>query len=208
MTIGILGRKLGMTRIFNEEGQAVPVTVVEAGPCPVVGLMTDEKDGYRAVQVGFGELKPHKVNKPMKGEFDKAGVEPRRWLREFRVEGLEGFEVGKEIKVSLFEVGEKVDVSGTSKGKGYAGFIKRHNGHRGPQSHGASKFHRKPGSSGASSSPSRVFKGQTMPGQLGNETVTVKNLVVAGIDEENNLILVKGAIPGARNGLVVVRKKG
>lgn len=207
MTIGILGRKLGMTRIFDEEGQAVPITVVEAGPCPLVGLMTVEKDGYSAVQLGFGELKPHKVNKPMKGEFDKAGVEPRRWLREFRVEDLEGFEVGKEINVSLFEVGEKVDVSGTSKGKGYAGFIKRHNGTRGPMSHGASKFHRKPGSSGASSSPSKIFKGQTMPGQMGNETVTVKNLVVAGIDVENNLILVKGAIPGARNGLVVVRKK-
>ncbi len=208
MTIGILGRKLGMTRIFDEDGKAVPVTVVEAGPCPVVGLMTDERDGYRAVQVGFGDLKPHKVNKPMKGEFQKAGVEPRKWLREFRVDDLDGYEVGGELNVTLFEVGEKVDVTGTSKGKGYAGFIKRHNGNRGPQSHGSSKFHRKPGSSGGSSYPGRVFKGQSMAGQLGNETATVKNLMVAGIDEENHLLLVKGAIPGARNGLVVVRKKG
>ncbi|MBL3593170.1 MAG: 50S ribosomal protein L3 [Synergistaceae bacterium] len=207
MTIGLLGRKLGMTQIFDEAGRAVPVTVVEVGPCPITALRTEEKHGYMAVQLGFGAIKPHKVTKPVKGQFEKAGLEPCRWLREFRLESLEGFEVGKVLDASLFEAGEKIDVTGTSKGKGFAGFIKRHNGNRGPSSHGASKFHRRPGSSGGSSYPGKVFKGQVMPGQMGDEKVTVKNLDVVAVDSENNLLLVKGAVPGARNGLVVVRKK-
>ncbi|MDD4365940.1 MAG: 50S ribosomal protein L3 [Synergistales bacterium] len=207
MAIGILGRKLGMTQIFDEAGRAIPVTVVEAGPCPVTALRTEEKNGYTAVQVGFGAVKPHKVTKPMGGQFKKVGLEACRWLREFRLDSLEGYEIGKVLGVSLFEVGEKVDVTGTSKGKGFAGFIKRHNGNRGPSSHGASRFHRRPGSSGGSSYPGKVFKGQVMPGQMGDEKVTVKNLDVVAVDNENNLLLVKGAIPGARNGLVVVRKQ-
>ena len=207
MTIGILGRKLGMTQIFDEAGRAVPVTVVEAGPCPVTALRDDETNGYRAVQVGFGAIKPHKVTKPMEGQFKKAGVDACRWLREFRLDSTEGYDVGKILDVTLFEAGEKVDVTGTSKGKGFAGVIKRHNKSRGPMSHGASRFHRRPGSSGASSYPGKVFKGQFMPGQMGDERVTVRNLVVVAIDSENNLLLVRGAIPGARNGLVVVRKQ-
>lgn len=206
MTMGILGRKLGMTQLFDEEGKAIPVTIVEAGPCPVVAHKSPEKDGYSAVQLGFEEKRPHKVNKSEKGTFEKAGVVPTKFLREFRVEDLETYPVGSSVTVEIFEAGEVVDVSGTSKGKGFAGVIKRHNFNRGPQSHGASLFHRRPGSAGASSYPGHIFKGKTMPGQMGNEKVTVKNLKIFAVDPEHNLIIVKGSIPGATKSLVFIRK--
>ena len=206
MTMGMLGRKLGMTQLFDEEGRAVSVTIVEAGPCPVVAHKSPEKDGYSAVQLGFEEKRPHKVTKPEKGTFDKAGVAPVHHLREFRVEDLETYPVGSAVTVELFEAGETVNVTGTSKGKGFAGVVKRHNFNRGPQSHGASLFHRRPGSSGASSYPGHVFKGKKMPGQMGNEKVTVKNLKIFAVDPEHNLLIVKGSIPGATKSLVFIRK--
>lgn len=207
MSLGILGVKVGMTQIFDEEGQAVPVTVVEAGPCKVVALRKPEVEMYSAIVLGFGKVKAHRLNKPMLGVYKKAGIEPKRWLREFRLDDVTGYEVGQTIDVTIFEVGEVVDVTGTSKGKGFAGVMKRHGFGGGPASHGASLFHRRAGSSGASSFPSHVFKGKTMPGRMGNERVTVKNLKVVAVDKENNLLLIKGAIPGPRNGLVMVHKK-
>lgn len=206
--IGILGQKVGMTRVYNEAGQAIPVTVIAAGPCPVVDLRTPEKNGYSAVLLGFGERKPHKVTRPMAGTFKKAGVNPCRWLREFRVDDASDWEVGGTVDVSLFEAGETVNVTGTSKGKGFAGVMKRYNFGGAQASHGVSKTHRKPNSSGASAYPSRVFKGKTMPGRMGFERVTIKNLTVVAVDLENNLLLVKGAVPGAKNGLVLVHKQG
>jgi len=207
MSLGILGVKVGMTQIFDEGGQAVPVTVVEAGPCKVVALRKPEVEMYSAIVLGFGKVKAHRLNKPMLGVYKKAGIEPKRWLREFRVDDVTGYEVGQTIDVTIFEVGEVVDVTGTSKGKGFAGVMKRHGFGGGPASHGASLFHRRAGSSGANSFPSHVFKGKTMPGRMGNERVTVKNLKVVAVDKENNLLLIKGAIPGPRNGLVMVHKK-
>ena len=208
MSLGILGQKLGMTRIFNEAGQSVPVTVVAAGPCPVVEVRTPEKNGYSAVLLGFGERKAHKVTKPMKGQFERAGVAPCRWLREFRIDNAADYKVGSTIDVTVFAEGEAVSVTGTSKGKGFAGVMKRYNFGGLQATHGVSVSHRKPASSGASSYPSHVFKGKTMPGQMGNERVTVKNLTVVAVDKENNLLLIKGAVPGAKNGLVLVRKQG
>jgi len=208
MSMGILGKKVGMTQLFDENGRAVPVTVVEAGPCPVVAVRTPAKEGYSAVQLGFGALKPHKVTKPMKGTFEKAGVEPKRWLREFRIDDVAPYQVGQTITVELFAAGEKIDVTGRSKGKGFAGAMKRWNFKGGPASHGCSVFHRRSGSTGAHSWPGRVFKGKKNAGHMGDERVTVKNLEVFAIDTENNLLLVKGSIPGARNGLVLVRKQG
>jgi len=207
MSIGILGRKLGMTQIYNEEGHAVPVTVVEAGPCPVLEVKTPDRNGYSAVTLGFGELKPHKVKKPAKGFFDKIQVEPKKNIKEFRVNDPAEYEIGQEVTVSMFEVGDKVNVSGKSKGKGFAGVMKRFNYGGNPATHGVSKTHRKPGSSGGSSYPGRVFKGKTMPGRMGDEKVTVKNLSVVAVDPGNNLLLIKGAIPGARNSLVMVFKQ-
>lgn len=207
MSMGILGRKLGMTQIYDEKGQAVPVTVVEAGPCNIVAVRTMESNGYSSVSLGFGDVKPAKLNKPYRGIFEKNGLEPKRWIREFRIDSTDGLEVGGVVSVALFEEGDTVHVTGKSKGKGFAGVIKRHHFKGGPASHGASKFHRQPGSSGASSSPSHVFKGKTMPGRMGGDRVTVKNLSVAGIDPENNLLLIKGAVPGPRNGLVMIRKQ-
>ncbi|ACZ19416.1 50S ribosomal protein L3 [Thermanaerovibrio acidaminovorans] len=206
MSMGILGRKVGMTQVFDAEGRAVPVTVVEAGPCQVVEVRTPEKNGYSAVQLGFGSVKPGSVNRPMKGYFAKNGVEPKRWLREFRVDEGHGYEKGQYVKVDLFSEGETVDVVGVSKGKGYAGVMKRFGFGGGPASHGSSKFHRQPGSSGANSYPGHIFKGKTMPGRMGGERVTVKNLKVFAVDVENNLILLRGAIPGAKDGLVLIRK--
>ena len=207
MGIGILGKKMGMTQIFDSEGQAVAVTVIAAGPCPVVAVRTPEQNGYSAVLLGFEAVKSHKLSKPVKGFFDKNGVTPQRTLREFRIEKTDGYDIGQEIKVDLFEAGEKIDVSGVSKGKGFAGVMKRY--HFGGQqfSHGTSVMHRHGGSSGAISYPGRVFPGKRMPGHMGNDNVTVKNLTVMAIDLENNLLLVKGAIPGARNSLVVLYKK-
>ncbi len=207
MGIGILGKKVGMAQIFDEQGQAVAVTVIAAGPCPVVAVRTPEQNGYSAVLLGFGAIKPHKLSKPLKGLFDKHKLEPRRTLREFRLETADGYEIGQEIRVDLFETGEKVDVRGVSKGKGFAGVMKRY--HFGGQqfSHGTSVMHRHGGSSGAISYPGRIFPGKRMPGHMGSEKVTVKNLTIMAVDPENNLLLVKGAVPGAKNSLVTLYKK-
>jgi len=204
MKKGILGRKLGMTQIFDESGKIIPVTVIEAGPCVVVQKKTTEKDGYDAIQVGFEDIREKLVNKPRKGQFAKAGVSLRRFIREFRLEDISGYEVGQEIKVDVFVVGEKIDVSGVSKGKGFQGTIKRWNAHRGPMSHG-SKFHRAVGSMGASSSPSRTFKNKKLPGHMGNVNSTVLNLQVAKVMPEKNIILIKGGVPGPNKGFVVIR---
>ena len=197
----ILGTKVGMTQIFAEDGLVIPVTVVKAGPCVVVQKKTVETDGYDAVQIGFGEIKEKNVTKPLQGHFKKAGVAPTRFLREVDITDLE---VGSEIKADVFEAGELVDVTGTSKGKGFKGVIARHGQHRGPMSHG-SRYHRRPGSMGACSSPSRVFKGKNLPGRTGGLTVTVQNLKVVSVDAERDIILVKGAIPGANGSLVTIK---
>ena len=204
MKKGIIGKKIGMTQIFDEAGKVIPVTVIEAGPCVVVQKKTAENDGYEAVQLGFGEVKVARVNKPMKGHFDKADVAPKKTLKEFRLDSIEGIEVGSIIKADIFEVGEIVDVKGTSKGHGTAGAIKRWNFSRLRMTHGTGTNHRHAGSLGACSSPSRVFKGKKMAGHYGHETVTVQNLTVAKVDAENNLIAIKGAIPGPKGGIVVI----
>ncbi|MDK0629065.1 50S ribosomal protein L3 [Clostridium perfringens] len=204
MKKAIIGKKVGMTQIFDENGRVIPVTVVEAGPCVVVQKKTVETDGYDAIQVGFGELREKLVNKPRKGHFAKAGVSLRRTLKEFRMEDVANYNVGDEIKVDTFEIGDKVDVSGVSKGKGFQGTIKRWNASRGPMSHG-SKFHRAPGSMGAASDPSRTFKNKRMPGHMGAKNITVLNLEVVKIMPEKNIILIKGGIPGPNKGTVVIR---
>jgi large subunit ribosomal protein L3 len=206
MSIGVLGKKVGMTQVFDDDGKAVPVTVIEAGPCPVVEIRTPEKNSYSAVQLGFIEEKPGRVNKPSKGYFDKQGITPVRFLREFRVNDVSGYSVGQRITVALFSSGEKVDVCGISKGKGYQGGMKRHHFSGGPASHGASKVHRKPGSSGANSYPGHIFKGKKMAGRMGGDRVTTKGLSVFLVDEENNLILIRGSVPGANDGLVLIMK--
>ncbi len=211
MLNGLLARKLGMTQVFAPDGTLIPVTVLEAGPCYVVQRRTKEKDGYDAVQVGFLTQKPQRLTKPVREHLKKAGFadnEPMpRHLKEFRINPDDEFELGQEIKVAdVFAEGDKVAVTGKSKGKGFAGVIKRHGFHRGPMSHG-SRFHRFPGSAGPSATPSHVRKGKKNPGHAGNKTVTVKNLEVVAVDPENNLLLVKGAVPGAVRSLVVVRKK-
>ena len=193
-----------MTQIFDEAGNVIPVTVVEAGPCTVTQIKTVENDGYQAVQVGFGDVKVSRVNKPMKGHFDKADVAPKKTLKEFRLENIDGIEVGNILKADTFEVGEIVDVKGTSKGHGTAGAIKRWNFSRLRMTHGTGPNHRHAGSLGACSSPSRVFKGKKMAGHYGHETVTVQNLKIAKVDAENNLIAIKGAIPGPKGGIVVI----
>ena len=202
---GILGRKLGMTQIFTEDGIMVPVTVVEAGPMVITQLKTVENDGYQAVQVGYGEVKEKSLNKPQKGHFAKAGVGLKKFVREFRSEDVANYTLAQELNVSMFEVGQKVDVTGTSKGKGFQGPIKRHNQSRGPMSHG-SRYHRGPGSMGAASDPSRVFKGKKLAGHMGAVRRTIQNLEVIRVDADKNLILIKGAIPGPKKGLVVVKK--
>ncbi|MBU5485032.1 50S ribosomal protein L3 [Clostridium sp. MSJ-11] len=204
MKKAIIGKKLGMTQIFDENNRVVPVTVVEAGPCVVVQKKTTEKDGYEAIQVGFGEIREKLVNKPLKGHFAKAGVQFKRVLKEFKLENSNEYEVGQEIKADAFQAGEKIDVSGVSKGKGFQGTIKRWNAHRGPMSHG-SKFHRAVGSMGGSSDPSRTFKNKRMPGHMGNVNTTVLNLEVVKIIPEKNLILIKGGVPGPNKGFVVIR---
>lgn len=199
----VLGRKVGMTQILTDEGKAIPVTVVEAGPCVVTQLKTVETDGYSAVQIGFEEVRENLLNKPKRGHLEKAGVKPLRILREFRVDDVAEYQVGQEIKVDIFAEGDKVDVVGTSKGRGFAGTIKRHGFHRGPMSHG-SKYHRGAGSLGAME-PARVFKGRKLPGHLGVERVTVQNLEVVKVDAERNLLAIKGAVPGPRGGLLVIK---
>ncbi len=205
MKKGLLGKKLGMTQLFDEAGKIVPVTVVEAGPCVVVQKKTVENDGYEAVQVGFADIKEKNVNKPMKGHFEKAGVTAKRFLKEFKLEDAASMNVGDEIKADVFAEGEKVDITGTSKGHGFAGAIKRHNQHRLKETHGTGPVHRHAGSMGACSDPSRVFKGKKLPGHMGCDTVTIQNLDVVCVDVEKNLLLVRGAIPGPKGGLVIVK---
>ncbi|MBU5591742.1 50S ribosomal protein L3 [Clostridium sp. MSJ-4] len=204
MKKAIMGRKVGMTQIFDANGKVVPVTVVEAGPCVVLQKKTLERDGYEAIQVGFADIKEKLVNGPKKGHFNKAGVSFKRFVREFKLDNTSEYQVGQEIKVDVFAEGEKVDVSGISKGKGFQGTIKRWNGHRGPMSHG-SKFHRAVGSMGGSSDPARTFKNKKMPGHMGNEKTTVLNLEVVKIMPEKNVILIKGGIPGPNKGMVIIR---
>jgi large subunit ribosomal protein L3 len=201
---GILGKKLGMTQYFTPAGEAVPVTVIEAGPCVVVQTKTKATDGYEAIQVGFGTKPERLVTKPLRGHFARAGVGFMRYLREFRVDDAGIYSVGQEIKVDVFAPGEKVDVTGVSKGRGFAGGIKRHGFHRGPMGHG-SKYHRRPGSL-AAKGPARVFKGRRLPGHYGNERVTVQNLEVVKVDPERNILMVKGAVPGPRGGLLMIKE--
>ncbi len=205
MQKGIIGKKIGMTQIFDDEaGKVIPVTVVEAGPCVVVQKKTVDNDGYAALQLGFDDVKVQRMNKPMKGHFDKADVACKKTLKEFRFEDCDSLNVGDIIKADTFTVGDIVDVSGTSKGKGFAGAIKRHNQHRLKETHGTGPVHREAGSMGACSSPSRIFKGKGMPGHMGAEQVTVQNLEIVKIDEENNLIAIKGAVPGPKGGIVCI----
>lgn len=221
MKKAILATKIGMTQIFREDGSLIPVTVLEAGPCVVTQVKTKENDGYEAVQVGYGDAKEritvvdksgkkevvhrHGVGKAMKGHFEKAGTAVKKFVKEFRFENASEYEVGSEIKADIFEEGDKIDATAITKGKGFQGAIKRHGQHRGPMGHG-SKFHRHQGSNGSSSDPSRVFKGKGMPGQMGAEQVTVKNLEIVKVDADKNLILVRGAIPGPRKGLVTLKE--
>jgi large subunit ribosomal protein L3 len=202
---GILGTKLGMTQVFDETGQVVPVTVVQAGPCVVTAVRTPDNDGYSAVQIGFGEINPRKVTKPVAGLFEKAGVTPRRYVAEIRTEGASEYTLGQELTAALFEAGQRVDVTGKSKGKGFAGVMKRHHFKGLSASHGTQRKHRSPGSIGACATPSRVFKGVRMAGRMGAERTTVQSLTVHAVDGDKNLLLIKGAVPGPRGGLVVVR---
>ena len=205
MKKGILATKVGMTQIFNEDGVLTPVTVLLAGPCVVTQVKTAENDGYDAVQVGFVDKRAKLVSKPVKGHFDKAGVSYKRYVREFKFENASEYSVKDEIKADIFATGDKIDVTAISKGKGFQGAIKRHGQSRGPMAHG-SKFHRHAGSNGSCSDPSKVFKGKKMPGQMGNKRVTIQNLEIVTIDAENNLILVKGAVPGPKKSLVTIKE--
>ena len=205
MKKGIIGKKIGMTQVFDENGNVVPVTVIQAGPCTVVQKKTVEKDGYSAIQLGYADMKEKNVTKPMKGHFEKAGVTAKKVLKEFRIEDAESINVGDVIGVDTFEIGSGVDVTGISKGKGFAGTIKRYNGHRTPMTHGGGPVHRHAGSMGACSSPSRIYKGKKMPGHMGAVKVTVQNLDIVKIDTENNLLVVKGAIPGPKGSVVTVK---
>lgn len=205
MKKAILATKIGMTQIFNEDGVLIPVTVLQAGPCVVTQVKTMENDGYEAVQVGFLDKREKLVTKPMKGHFDKAGVAYKRYVREFKFENASEYTVAQEIKADIFAAGDKIDATAISKGKGFQGAIKRHGQHRGPMAHG-SKFHRHQGSNGAASDPSRVFKGKKMPGQMGHKKITIQNLEVVKVDAENNLLLVKGAVPGPKKALVTIKE--
>jgi large subunit ribosomal protein L3 len=204
MAKAILGKKLGMTQVWSDDDKLLPVTVIEAGPCVVAQVRTLERDGYRAIQLGYGDIKESKVNKPDMGHFKKAGIVPKRHLAEVRLDEGETYKVGDAVTVDMLEPGMHVHISGTSKGKGFQGVIKRHNYKGGPGGHG-SHFHRAPGSIGQSSSPSRVFKGMGLPGHMGSETVTVRNLEVVRVDAEQNLLVVKGAVPGGKNSLLTIR---
>lgn len=205
MKKAILATKVGMTQIFNEDGVLTPVTVLQAGPCVVTQVKTMDNDGYSAVQVGYINKREKLVNKPLKGQFDKAGVSYKRFVREFKLEDAQNYEMGQEIKADIFAAGDKIDASATSKGKGFQGAIKRHGMSRGPMTHG-SKYHRHAGSNGSASDPSKVFKGKKMPGQMGNKKITIQNLEIVRVDTENNLLLVKGAVPGPKKSLVTIRE--
>ena len=204
MKKAIIGRKVGMTQIFDEKGNVIPVTVIEAGPCSVVQVKTVETDGYDAVQLGFGSVKENKLNKPEKGHFTKVKVTPVKHLREFRLSDVSNVKVGDEIKADVFTAGETVDIQGTTKGKGFQGVIKRHGQSRGPMGHG-SMYHRRPGSMGSTSTPGRVFKGKNLPGHMGMETVTIQNLEVVRVDLDKNIILVKGSVPGNKGAILKIR---
>ena len=205
MKKAILATKVGMTQIFNEDGLLIPVTVLQAGPCVVTQVKTEDNDGYAAVQVGFGEIREKLVNKPEKGHFEKAGVDVKRFLKEFRFDNAAEYQVGQEIKADIFAAGDHIDATAISKGKGFQGAIKRHGQSRGPMAHG-SKYHRHAGSNGAASDPSKVFKGKKMPGQMGNKKITVQNLEIVRVDAENNLLLVKGSVPGPKKCLVTIKE--
>ena len=205
MKKAILATKVGMTQIFDESGVLIPVTVLQAGPCVVTQVKTVDNDGYSAVQVGFCDKREKLVNKPLKGHFDKAGVSYKRYLKEFKFEDAESYALGQEIKADIFAAGDKIDATAISKGKGFQGAIKRHGQSRGPMAHG-SKYHRHAGSNGACSDPSKVFKGKRMPGQMGNKKVTIQNLEVVRVDAENNLLLVKGAVPGPKKSMITIKE--
>ncbi len=205
MKKAILTKKIGMTQIFAEDGTLVPVTVLEAGPCVVTQIKTEENDGYKAVQVAFGDIRKKLVTKPMRGHFEKAGVPEKRFVREFKFENAEEYTLGQEIKADIFAEGDKIDATAKSKGKGYQGAIKRYGQSRGPMTHG-SKYHRHAGSNGSATTPGRVFKGKHMPGHMGAVRVTVQNLEVVRVDAEKNIILVKGAVPGPKKSLVVIKE--
>ena len=205
MKKAILATKVGMTQIFDENGVLIPVTVLQAGPCVVTQVKTVENDGYKAVQVGFVDKREKLVNKPLKGHFDKAGVSYKRYVREMRFENAEEYSVKDEIKADIFAAGDKVDATAISKGKGFQGAIKRHGQHRGPMAHG-SKFHRHQGSNGSATTPGRVFKGKGMPGQMGNKQITIQNLEVVKVDVDNNLLLIKGSVPGPKKSLVTIKE--
>lgn len=202
---GVLGKKLGMTQVWDADNRLVPVTVIQAGPCVVTQVRTEEADGYQAVQIGYGAIDPRKVNKPETGHFEKAGVTPRRYLVELRTSDAASYALGQEVTVEAFEAGQKVDVAGTTKGKGFAGVMKRHGFHGVSSSHGAHRNHRKPGSIGACATPSRVFKGVRMAGRMGGVRQTTQNLTIHAVDAEKGLLLVTGAVPGPRGAIVLVR---
>ena len=204
MKKGLVGKKIGMTQIFDEKGNVIPVTVIEAGPCVVAQVKTEENDGYNAVQLGFGDVKDKHISKPEKGHFAKAKLTAKKHLREFKLDSIEGIKVGDELKADVFEAGDKVDVQGTSKGKGFQGVIKRHGQHRGPMGHG-SMYHRRPGSMGATSTPGRVFKGKKLPGHMGSVKVTVQNLDVVRVDMDKNVLLIKGSVPGAKGAILKIK---
>ena len=204
MKKGIIGRKIGMTQIFDEKGNVIPVTVIEAGPCVIAQIKTVDTDGYTAIQLGFGDVKEKKLNRPKKGHFTKVNVTPKKHLREFRLDSVEGLTVGQELKADVFAAGDKLDVQGTSKGKGFQGVIKRHGQSRGPMGHG-SMYHRRPGSMGPTSTPGRVFKGKKLPGHMGAQTISIQNLEVIRVDLDKNVILVKGSVPGAKGAILKLK---
>ena len=204
MKKGIIGKKIGMTQIFDEKGNVIPVTVIEAGPCVVAQVKSVETDGYDALQLGFGEIKDKHISRPERGHFAKSKIENKKHLREFRLDSIEGVKVGDEIKADVFQVGEKVDIQGISKGKGFQGVIKRHGQHRGPMGHG-SMYHRRPGSMGSTSTPGRVFKGKKLPGHMGRQTITIQNLDVVSVDMDKNVILVKGSVPGCKGAILKIK---
>lgn len=204
MKKAILAAKIGMTQIFNENGVLTPVTILQAGPCAVTQVKTIETDGYNAIQVGFGDIRESLISKPKKGHLKKSGVSAKRFLKEFRLNNAADYKLGQEIKADIFAAGDKVDATGISKGKGFQGAIKRHGLSRGPMKHG-SKYHRHAGSNGAATTPGRVFKGKTMPGQMGHVKVTVQNLLVVRVDTDNNLIIVKGAVPGPKKSMIMLK---
>jgi len=204
MKKGLIGKKIGMTQIFDEKGNVIPVTVIEAGPCVVAQVKTVETDGYNSIQLGFGDIKDKHINKPKAGHFAKSKIANKKHLREFRLDSIEGMKVGDELKADVFQAGEKIDIQGTSKGKGFQGVIKRHGQHRGPMGHG-SMYHRRPGSMGPTSTPGRVFKGKKLPGHMGRVTVTIQNLDVVRVDMDKNVILVKGSVPGCKGAILKIK---